>query len=98
MGNANNTVSCGTIFSLSMGHDPYVKTLATSGEQGASIQILGTHLTGATSVSFNGAAPAFEVHSQTFMTATVPAGATTGFITVTTPAGRLKSTVKFQVQ
>jgi len=90
--------SCGTVFSLSVGLGPFVKTVPTSGKIGATIQILGTNLASATSVSFNGVAAAFTMHSKTFITATVPAGATTGFVTVSTPGGAVKGNVKFQVR
>ncbi len=89
---------CGTIFSLSVGLGPFVKLLPTSGKVGVTIQILGTNLTGATSVSFNGTAATFTVESSTLISATLPGGATTGFVTVTTPTGTLKSNVKFRVR
>ncbi len=87
----------GTLFSLSVGLKPFVKTVELLGKAGATIHILGTNLTGATGVSFNGAAAAFTVNSATLITATVPAGATTGFVTVTTPKGTLKSNTIFRV-
>ena len=52
----------GTVFSLSVGLSPFVKTLPTSGEVGAAVRILGSDLTGATSVSFNDT----EVRSRSF--------------------------------
>jgi uncharacterized protein (TIGR03437 family) len=53
--------------------------------------ILGTDLTGASAVSFNGKAAAYKVVSATEITATVPSDATTGTIEVTTPGGKLES-------
>lgn len=61
------------------------------------IRILGTDLTGATSVSFNGTPAAFNVISATEIMATLPAGATTGAIQVTTPGGTLLSAGPFSV-
>src|SRR5260370_40711144 len=56
--------------------------------------ILGQGLTGTTSVTFNGvAATSFNVGADTFMTAVVPSGATTGPVAVTTPGGTLTSNV-----
>lgn len=89
----------GTIFALSVGLGPFVKTVPTLGKPGKTILILGTDLTGATSVSFNGVAAAFKVRSKTLISATVPTGATTGFVTVTTtPSGTLKSNTRFVVR
>ena len=88
---------CGTIFSLSVGLGPFVKTQPISGKIGAAVKILGTELTGATSVTFNGTAAAFTVVSSSLITTTVPAGATTGKITVATPSGTLSSNVPFRV-
>jgi hypothetical protein len=88
----------GVAFRLSTGLGPFVKTLPTSGRVGAGITILGTNLTGATNISFHGTAAAFTVVSSSEITTTVPSGATTGTVTVTTPAGTLKSNVPFRVQ
>jgi uncharacterized repeat protein (TIGR03803 family) len=81
----------GAVFSLSVGLGPFVKTLPHSGGVGAAVTIFGTNLTGATSVSFNGTPAAFDVVSVTAITTTVPAGATTGSVQVTTPGGSLLS-------
>ena len=49
-------------------------------------------------VSFNGTAAAkFTVVSDTYMTALVPTGATTGLVIVTTPKATLQSNKKFGV-
>ena len=59
---------------------------------------MGSALSGATAVSFNGiAATSFSVVSATQMTATVPAGATSGPIAVTTPGGSGTSAASFTV-
>jgi IPT/TIG domain len=64
----------------------------TSGPVGATVTINGTNFTGATSVKFNGVSATFIVNSATKITATVPTGATTGRISVTTPGGTATST------
>src|SRR5580658_3905800 len=87
----------GTVFSLSVGLGPFVKTRPTSGKVGADVKILGTDLTGATSVSFNGTAAVFEVVSGAEITTTVPAGASSGTVQVVTPSGTLSSNVSFRV-
>jgi uncharacterized repeat protein (TIGR03803 family) len=87
----------GTIFSLSVGLGPFVETLPSSGKVGAAVIILGTNLTGATSVTFNGAATTFNVVSTSEITTTVPAHATTGTVKVTTPKRTLKSNTVFRV-
>jgi uncharacterized repeat protein (TIGR03803 family) len=87
----------GTVFSLNMGLGPFVETNPTTGKVGWKITILGTDLTGTTSVTFNGTGATFTVVSGTKITATVPTGATTGFVIVTTPAGTLTSDVAFRV-
>ncbi len=93
-GGANNA---GTIFSLSVGLGPFVETQLTSGEPGAAVRILGSDLTGATSVSFNGTAATFTVVSGTLITTTVPASASTGTVQVVTSGGTLSSNVPFRV-
>jgi hypothetical protein len=70
----------------------------TSAPVGTSVDIQGTNLSGATSVTFNGTAePGFVVNSSTDITAHVPAGATTGPISVTTPSGTATSSANFTV-
>jgi len=86
----------GTVFSLSVGLKPFVETNPTSGKVGTKVTILGNNLTGSTSVTFNGAPAGFTAHG-TYITTTVPSGATTGFVRVTTPSGTLTSNVKFRV-
>lgn len=87
----------GTIFSLAEGLHSFVETLPTSGAIGAHVKILGTNLTGATSVTFNGKAATFTVASKSEITTTVPTGATTGTVKVVTPNGSLTSIQKFRV-
>jgi uncharacterized repeat protein (TIGR03803 family) len=88
----------GTVFSLSVGLGAFVETLPTSGKVGAAVKILGTDLTGATSVTFNGRAAKFNVVSKSEIKTTVPEGATTGEVKVTRPKGTLKSNVVFRVR
>lgn len=87
----------GTVFSLSVGLAPFVETQPSSGKAGASVKILGTNLTGATSVTFNGTPATFTVESGSFIKATVPADATTGTVQVATPNSTLSSNAPFQV-
>lgn len=61
------------------------------------MQILGQRFTGTTSVSFNGTPALFKVCADTFLVAKVPAGATTGNITVTEPSGTFTSNKIFRV-
>jgi uncharacterized repeat protein (TIGR03803 family) len=89
--------SNGTVFSFSMGLGPLVKTVPVAAKPGARVIILGNGLTGSTSVTFNGTPAAFTVVSDTEITATVPTGATSGPVAVTTLTGTLKSNPAFQV-
>lgn len=89
--------NCGTIYSLSMGFAPFVKPNPSFGRTGNTVAILGNNLTGATSVTFNGVPANFTVVSDTFIKATVPSGATSGAIQVTTPSATLNSNVNFRV-
>ena len=68
-----------------------------SGPVGTSVTISGTNFTGATAVTFNGASASFTVTSPTAIQATVPAGATTGPLSVTTPGGTVTSFNAFTV-
>ncbi len=94
-----NGLFYGTVFTLSVGLEPFVKTNPTSGAVGTKVTILGNNLKGSTSVTFNGTAATFTVNSTgTAITTTVPSGATTGHVQVTTASGTtLTSNVKFRV-
>jgi uncharacterized repeat protein (TIGR03803 family) len=72
--------------------------LPTSGPVGTSIVITGVSLTGATSVTIGGVkAASFTVDSDTQITATVPSGAKTGKVGVTTSGGKTTSAGTFTV-
>jgi uncharacterized repeat protein (TIGR03803 family) len=88
----------GTVFKVSMGLSPFVATRPASGTVGSTVTILGMDLTGATSVTFNATPAAFTVVSPSEITTTVPAGASTGSVLVTTPGGGLLSNVAFTVR
>jgi len=87
---------CGTVFSISVGLGPFVKTNPTFGKVGARVTILGNNLAGATSVTFNGISAKFKA-SSTYITARVPTDATTGTVEVVMPRKTLKSNVPFRV-
>lgn len=88
---------CGSVYGLSTGLRPFVAFVQRGAKIGQTAEILGQGLKGASSVSFNGKAANFTVRAETLLTAIVPTGATTGYVTVTTPSGTLKSDVTFQV-
>lgn len=94
LGGANNL---GTLFTLTVRAGAFVEPVPAAGKVAATVLILGNNLTGTSSVSFNGTAAQFSVVSPTEISATVPAGAITGKITVTTPSGSLVSNVPFHV-
>jgi hypothetical protein len=75
-----------------------VTTTPAFGQVGAKVTILGTDLTGATSVTFNRTAATFTVVSASEITTTVPTGATSGTVQVTTPGGTLTSNASFVVK
>lgn len=81
----------GTIFSLSTGLAPFVQLRTASGLVGDKVTILGIKLTGSSKVEFNGTPAIFTVPESGEIIATVPADATTGYVTVSAPSGTLKS-------
>jgi len=88
----------GIVYRLSTGLAPFVETLPSFGKVGGTIKILGTNLTGATSVNFGGTPSVFKVISSSLIMTNVPAGASTGSVTVTTPSGTLTSNLPFSVK
>jgi RHS repeat-associated protein len=69
----------------------------SSGVPGTSVTITGEHFEEVQSVAFNGVSATFTVGSPTSLTATVPQGATTGTISVTTAGGTGTSATAFVV-
>lgn len=62
------------------------------------VTITGSNFTGATSVKFNGVAALYTFVNATTITATLPATATTGMITITTPDAVSSSSPVFDVR
>lgn len=89
----------GTVNSLNSSLTPFVGFVVGFGRPGKTVDLLGQGFTGTTAVSFNGIpAVTFHIASDTYMTAIVPSGATTGPVTVTSRAATLTSNVNFVVQ
>jgi len=95
---AGGASDAGVFYSFSMGFSSYIIPQFPLGKKGTSIGIFGVGLTGTSGVYFNGAPAQFSVNSDTYLTATIPPGATTGYVTVTTPTGALRSSTKFKVK
>ena len=88
----------GVFYSLDVGLRPFVTYLPTYGRPGALVQILGQGFTADSKVSFKGTpATSPVVVYPTYIRVIVPAGATTGPITVTTSSGTLTSNKVFIV-
>jgi uncharacterized repeat protein (TIGR03803 family) len=97
MQGGNGTCQCGVFFNLNAGLSSFVSLLPYSGKVGKTIEFLGQNFTSSTTVSFNGTPATPTVVSTVYLTAAVPDGATTGFVTVTTSTGKLISNKKFRV-
>jgi len=93
----NSTAYCGTIYDIAVGLSPVAETIPVAGTVGEEIGILGSNLSGATEVTFNGTSARFKVRTKTLIVAEVPSGATTGTLQVKLPGGTLSSNVQFQV-
>src|SRR5437016_6647952 len=97
-GGISGNCMCGVFYSFDVGLGPFVSLVSTSGKEGAQIGILGQGFTGASVVKFGGT-QATTIHRSgaTFISATVPAAALTGSVTVTTGATTLTSNNTFRV-
>ena len=90
--------ACGSVYSLDIGAKPFVTFVSEpAGKVGKTVEILGQGFSGTTAVSFHGTAASFKVISDTYLLVSVPNGATTGSVTVTTPSGKLTSNKTFYV-
>ncbi len=90
------TASSSAVFTVV--HPPSISgfTPTAAGEH-ATVTVSGSNFTGATQVKLDGVSVPFSVVSPFELTFTVPAGATSGTIQVTTPAGSATSSGSFTV-
>jgi uncharacterized repeat protein (TIGR03803 family) len=88
----------GVFYRFDVGAAPFVTYLPSYGRLGMAVQILGEYFTANSAVFFNGVAAQVTEVEPTFMKVVVPDGATSGFITVTTARGTLKSDKVFLVR
>jgi IPT/TIG domain len=79
------TAASATNFTMTAGGFSITSFNPTSGVIGTSVVITGVGFTGANAVRFNGTMATFKVNTPTQITAVVPAGATTGPISVKKP-------------
>jgi uncharacterized repeat protein (TIGR03803 family) len=91
------TFNQGIFYSFDLGLPPFVSYLPTYGRAATVVQILGQGFNDTSQVSFNGAPGTVTYVSPTFIEARVPAGATTGPITVVTGSTTLTSNKVFIV-
>jgi len=92
------TEACGVFYSFSANLPVFVRALPNFGKVGSKIGILGQGFSASSVVLFNGVpATAVTRTGTTFLLATVPAGASDGYVTVTTGTTTLKSLKKFTV-
>jgi uncharacterized repeat protein (TIGR03803 family) len=88
----------GTLWTINEGLKPFLTLESTSGDVGSKVGILGQGFSASSVVKFNGVqATTVTLTGTTYLTATVPAGATDGFVTVTTGSTTLTSTQKYTV-
>jgi uncharacterized repeat protein (TIGR03803 family) len=99
---ASTKAADGTLWTLDAGLPAPAAIVAAfsplSGAMGSKVTIRGSNFIGTTAVTFNGVSAAFKVLNVQFLTATVPAGATSGPIAVTNAGGSTTSTQHFTVQ
>jgi uncharacterized repeat protein (TIGR03803 family) len=88
---------CGSVFSLNMGLKPFVSMVSSSATEGKNVGILGQGFTAASVVKFSGIEATIVGRTATFIEATVPAGALTGPVTVTTGSTVRSSLQTFRV-
>ncbi len=96
-GTGNCPYGCGSLYSLDMGLAPFAQALTYSGKAGKTIEFLGQGFTKSSRVFFNGTPATPSVKSGGYLTAKVPNGATTGFVTIVTAHGSLTSNKIFRV-
>lgn len=97
-GGLYSTCNCGVVYSFTNGLKAYASLVSTSGAEGAKIGILGQGFGSTTTVKFGGTQAVTVTRTgSTYLTATVPAAALTGSVTVTTGSTVLTSSQSFRV-
>ena len=98
---SDNQQPSGTVWVLDAGLRAPAATVGgfapSSGAVGTTVLIRGSHMIGTTAVTFNGVEAAFKVLNTNFVSATVPAGATSGPIAVTNPGGKTVTAAHFVI-
>ncbi len=90
--------SAGSFYSLAASQKAFITPQESNGRVGSKIGILGQGFSSSSVVKFNGVqATTVTLTGTTFLTATVPTGATDGVVTVTTGTTTLTSRNKFTV-
>ena len=88
---------CGVFYGWNANLRAFVSLLPYSGKVGKTVEFLGQGFKGTSAVSFGGTAAKFQIVTDTYLTATVPAGALTGSATVKTSSGTFASNRVFRV-
>jgi hypothetical protein len=98
---SDNQQPSGTVWVLDAGLRAPAATVGgfapSSGAVGTTVLIRGSHMIGTTAVMFNGVEAAFKVLNTNFVSATVPAGATSGPIAVTNAGGKTVTAAHFVI-
>jgi uncharacterized repeat protein (TIGR03803 family) len=88
----------GSVFTLNIGAAPFVRLTLTAGRVASTVSLLGQGFSGSSVVKFGGvSATTVTLAGSTYITATVPVGAHSGPVTVTTGATTLTSNKSFNV-
>lgn len=95
--NASGTATSAASFTVNNNAPVMLSMTPYSGIVGTKVTISGQRFSGATSVTFNGVSAPYTVSSSTIITTTVPQGANTGPVNVTTPVGSTRSWNNFKV-
>jgi Zn-dependent metalloprotease len=92
------TATSSTIFTVVTAGGPLITSFTPAlGPVGTSVTITGSALSNATAVAFNGTPAVILANTAFSVLTTVPVGATTGQITVTTASGTAASSAPFRV-
>jgi uncharacterized repeat protein (TIGR03803 family) len=96
-GGTNENSAVGVLYSYTNDLSPFITLQLWAGPEGTQVGILGQGFTAATGVEFGTVPASYTIVSDSYMTATVPAGASTAKVTVLEPGGNLSSLKKFKV-